>query len=281
MMDKRKAQSIIIMIVALILAALFMLSSMKKYADDVDDNLYEASTQNLREVYGQLNQKFLTIVQMQWNQLEMTADFISEADNDVDKVSAYLGKWNEEWKYTEFYFFRDDSSYYRLDGASGYLMTGSAWKTLVLDRQNVVFDGSMPGGEALTFFAVPVEPSEIAGFKYCAVAIAYDTDALNRELGVTAYDKHSSSYMVYENGDIALKAIESIDIGSNVLYYLKRQNSSAAPTPRSARTSRPAWRAKPSAQSAARTFTSHISRWACRTGRLYRLCRYQWQIPAR
>ena len=221
-MDKRKVQSIIIMIVALILAALFMLSSMKNYADDVGDNLYEASTQNLREVYGQLNQKFLTIVQMQWNQLEMTADFISEADNDVDKVSAYLGKWNEEWKYTEFYFFRDDSSYYRLDGASGYLMTGSAWKTLVLDRQNVVFDGSMPGGEALTFFAVPVEPSEIAGFKYCAVAIAYDTDALNRELGVTAYDKHSSSYMVYENGDIALKAIESIDIGSNVLYYLKK-----------------------------------------------------------
>ncbi len=222
MMDKRKAQSIIIMIVALILAALFMLSIMKNYADDVGDNLYEASTQNLREVYGQLNQKFLTIVQMQWKQLEMTADFISEADNDVDKVSAYLGKWNEEWKYTEFYFFRDDSSYYRLDGASGYLMTGSAWKTLVLDRQNVVFDGSMPGGEALTFFAVPVEPSEIAGFKYCAVAIAYDTDALNRELGVTAYDKHSSSYMVYENGDIALKAIESIDIGSNVLYYLKK-----------------------------------------------------------
>lgn len=222
MMDKRKVQSIIIMIVALILAALFMLSSMKNYADDVGDNLYEASTQNLREVYGQLNQKFLTIVQMQWNQLEMTADFISEADNDVDKVSAYLGKWNEEWKYTEFYFFRDDSSYYRLDGASGYLMTGSAWKTLVLDRQNVVFDGSMPGGEALTFFAVPVEPGEIAGFKYCAVAIAYDTDALNRELGVTAYDKHSSSYMVYDNGDIALKAIESIDIGSNVLYYLKK-----------------------------------------------------------
>ena len=69
---------------------------------------------------------------------------------------------------------------------------------------------------------MPVEPNEIAGFKYCAVAIAYDTDALNRELGVTAYDKHSSSYMVYENGDIALKAIESIDIGSNVLYYLKK-----------------------------------------------------------
>ena len=221
-MDKRKEQSIILMAVSLILAALFMLISMQNYADDVGDNLYEASTQNLREVYGQLNQKFLTIVQMQWNQLEMTADFISEADNDVDKVSAYLGKWNEEWKYTEFYFFRDDSSYYRLDGASGYLMTGSAWKTLVLDRQNVVFDGSMPGGEALTFFAVPVEPGEIAGFKYCAVAIAYDTDALNRELGVTAYDKHSSSYMVYDNGDIALKAIESIDIGSNVLYYLKK-----------------------------------------------------------
>ena len=221
-MDKRKEQSIILMAVSLILAALFMLISMQNYADDVGDNLYEASTQNLREVYGQLNQKFLTTVQMQWNQLEMTADFISEADNDVDKVSAYLGKWNEEWKYTEFYFFRDDSSYYRLDGASGYLMTGSAWKTLVLDRQNVVFDGSMPGGEALTFFAVPVEPGEIAGFKYCAVAIAYDTDALNRELGVTAYDKHSSSYMVYDNGDIALKAIESIDIGSNVLYYLKK-----------------------------------------------------------
>ncbi|MCI5550738.1 MAG: hypothetical protein MR418_05760 [Clostridiales bacterium] len=150
-MDKRKEQSIILMAVSLILAALFMLISMQNYTDDVGDNLYEASTQNLREVYGQLNQKFLTIVQMQWNQLEMTADFISEADNDVDKVSAYLGKWNEEWKYTEFYFFRDDSSYYRLDGASGYLMTGSAWKTLVLDRQNVVFDGSMPGGEALTF----------------------------------------------------------------------------------------------------------------------------------
>ena len=105
-MDKRKIKSIILIIAVLILAAFFMIISMKNYAADVSDNLYESSTQNLREVYGQLNQKFLTIAQMQWNQLKMSADFIDEAEGNVDDVRAYLEKWNDEWKYTDFYFFQ-------------------------------------------------------------------------------------------------------------------------------------------------------------------------------
>ena len=53
------------------------------------------------------------------------------------------------------------------------------------------------------------------------IVVSYNTDSINRELGIKAFAKDTSSYIVYANGDIVLKSEGSMDTGGNIFYHLK------------------------------------------------------------
>ena len=106
-------------------------------------------------------------------------------------------------------------------GRRGYLELGNTWKSLVINRESVIVDGSNPGSDEVMFFAIPVDPAYINGFSYSSIAVSYNTDSINRELGIKAFAKDTSSYIVYANGDIVLKSEGSMDTGGNIFYHLK------------------------------------------------------------
>lgn len=191
------------------------------YSVKVKRELYEISSRNLNEVYTQVSEKFMQITQQQWKLLGMTGDFINEADENVEDVRTFLNEWKNEWHYTEFYFIDDDCNYLSSAGKRGYLELGNTWKSLVVNRESVIVDGSLPGSDEVMFFAIPVEPAHINGFSYSSIAVSYNTENINKELGVKAFAKDTSSYIVYANGDVVLKSDGSMDIGGNIFYHLK------------------------------------------------------------
>ena len=191
------------------------------YSDNVKKELYETSSRNLNEVYKQVSEKFLQITGQQWKLLGMTGDFINEADGNEEDIRSFLNEWKNEWHYTEFYFVDDDCNYLSSAGRRGYLELGNTWKSLVINRESVIVDGSNPGSDEVMFFAIPVDPAYINGFSYSSIAVSYNTDSINRELGIKAFAKDTSSYIVYANGDIVLKSEGSMDTGGNIFYHLK------------------------------------------------------------
>lgn len=191
------------------------------YSVKVKMELYETSSRNLNEVYTQVSEKFMQITQQQWKLLGMTGDFINEADENVEDVRTFLNEWKNEWHYTEFYFIDDDCNYLSSAGKRGYLELGNTWKSLVVNRESVIVDGSLPGSDEVMFFAIPVEPAHINGFSYSSIAVSYNTENINKELGVKAFAKDTSSYIVYANGNVVLKSDGSMDIGGNIFYHLK------------------------------------------------------------
>lgn len=191
------------------------------YSVKVKRELYETSSRNLNEVYTQVSEKFMQITQQQWKLLGMTGDFINEADENVEDVRTFLNEWKNEWHYTEFYFIDDDCNYLSSAGKRGYLELGNTWKSLVVNRESVIVDGSLPGSDEVMFFAIPVEPAHINGFSYSSIAVSYNTENINKELGVKAFAKDTSSYIVYANGDVVLKSEGSMDTGGNIFYHLK------------------------------------------------------------
>ena len=199
---------------------------MLNYSITVKRELYETSLKNLNEVYTQVSEKFMQITGQQWNLLGMTGDYIDEAGENIDSISKFLTEWKNEWHYTEFYFIDDACNYLSSSGKKGYLELGNTWKSLVIDRKNVVVDGSLPGSDEVMFFAIPVQPAYISGFKYSSIAVSYNTEAINKELGVKAFSKDTSSYVIYANGDIVLKSEGSMDIGGNIFYHLKNADIS-------------------------------------------------------
>ena len=199
---------------------------MLNYSITVRRELYETSSKNLNEVYTQVSEKFMQITGQQWNLLGMTGDYIDEAGENIDSISKFLAEWKNEWHYTEFYFIDDACNYLSSSGKKGYLELGNTWKSLVVDRKNVVVDGSLPGSDEVMFFAIPVQPADASGFKYSSIAVSYNTEAINKELGVKAFSNDTSSYVIYDNGDIVLKSEGSMDIGGNIFYHLKNADIS-------------------------------------------------------
>lgn len=199
---------------------------MLNYSITVRRELYETSSKNLNEVYTQVSEKFMQITGQQWNLLGMTGDYIDEAGENIDSISKFLTEWKNEWHYTEFYFIDDACNYLSSSGKKGYLELGNTWKSLVIDRKNVVVDGSLPGSDEVMFFAIPVQPAYISGFKYSSIAVSYNTEAINKELGIKAFSKDTSSYVIYANGDIVLKSEGGMDIGGNIFYHLKNADIS-------------------------------------------------------
>ena len=199
---------------------------MLNYSIKVKKELYETSSRNLNEVYTQVSEKFMQITEQQWKLLGMTGDYIDEAGENIDDIRSFLTEWKNEWHYTEFYFIDDDCNYLSSAGKKGYLELGNTWKSLVVDRKSVVVDGSLPGSDEVMFFAIPVEKADVNGFEYSSIAVSYNTEAINKELGVKAFSKDTSSYIVYANGDIVLKSEGSMDIGGNVFYHLKNADIS-------------------------------------------------------
>lgn len=191
------------------------------YSVNVKKELYETSSRNLNEVYKQVSEKFLQITGQQWKLLRMTGDFINEADGNEEDIRSFLNEWKNEWHYTEFYFVDDDCNYLSSAGRRGYLELGNTWKSLVINRESVIVDGSNPGSDEVMFFAIPVDLAYINGFSYSSIAVSYNTDSINRELGIKAFAKDTSSYIVYANGDIVLKSEGSMDTGGNIFYHLK------------------------------------------------------------
>ena len=51
-----------------------------------------------------------------------------------------------------FDFIDDACNYLSSSGKKGYLELGNTWKSLVIDRKNVVVDGSLPGSDEVMFF---------------------------------------------------------------------------------------------------------------------------------
>ena len=209
--------AICIVIVVFAFVGIIMLN----YSVNMRRKLYETSSDNLNEVYTQVSEKFMQLTDQQWKLLGMTGDYIDEADADIEDIEQFLAKWKKEWHFTEFYFLNDNCKYLSASGRTGYLELGNAWNSLVVEKQNVVVDGSLPGSDEVMFFAIPVNKSSTEGFEYDSIAVSYNTEDINKELGVTAFADKTSSYIVYANGDTVLQATGSDDIGRNIFYYLR------------------------------------------------------------
>lgn len=221
MRKNESAKGFIAAICMVIVVFVFVGIIMLNYSVNMRRKLYETSSDNLNEVYTQVSDKFIQLTDQQWKLLGMTGDYIDEADADIEDIEHFLVKWKKEWHFTEFYFLNDNCQYLSASGRTGYLELGNAWNSLVVEKQNVVVDGSLPGSDEVMFFAIPVNESSMEGFEYGSIAVSYNTEDINKELGVTAFADKTSSYIVYANGDTVLQATGSDDIGRNIFYYLR------------------------------------------------------------
>lgn len=213
-----------ILTTAIVLSITLMLSG-SLYFRFVERKIFEESTSHLTEIYAQVNSSFNALVSQNWGLLDDWGYFIDHLTmvqgSYSNELESFLLEVQKTWGFTDFYFLDSEGNYITAEGERGYLDLGPQIEDLMVKRDHVIVDGTLPEGEALTVFASPTEDGIYQGFRYSAIAISYNSVDMSNALDVASFENESECYVVYPDGRVLISASDYSDQPYNYRIYLE------------------------------------------------------------
>ena len=199
-MDMRKRIRNVILVTALPIIIIAMTLSYFKF---ISAKIHEESCNHLTEIYSQVNRSFHDMVSKNWNVLESWRPFLTET-KDPDKISTYILDQQKLWGFTDFYFISENGDFRTTDGKSGRLELKGQLPRLILDRQSVVQEVTLPESPELMLFAIPADRGTYKDFAYRAIAVSYTNSDLISALEISSFGGRSDSYVIYSDGRVLI-----------------------------------------------------------------------------
>ncbi len=191
------------------------------YFNFISRQIYEDSTNHLQEIYGQVNRSFGVFIENNWKLLESWDRHFNQPD-DVDEASAvnFMTEEQANWGFSEFFLISPDRTFMTMDGTVYDMALEGAWDNLTQNREPVVAGETLPDGQAVTMFAIPVSPEEYMGFKFDAIAVSYNNEDMINSLNVDAFGGKANCFVVHDEGNVLLSTQSGGNVFSNYLVYL-------------------------------------------------------------
>lgn len=203
---KRKISNRYIIILGVVIAVVAgaSVATLFGFSNIISNNLFEASSKNIEQIYEEVAENLKTITQSRWNYLEQAGEYmyISNVVNDKDDAKQYIANLKERCGFSDFYLLSDSGNYITLDGGSGYIELGDELFSLIDDGENIVVDGSLPERDNMFFYAVKTKAGIYEDFNYTAVSFGYDLEAISGVLAVDAFEGKSDAYLIRANGRV-------------------------------------------------------------------------------
>ena len=156
------------------------------YFSFISERIYKDSTDNLEEIYSQVNRSFGMFMERNWGLLDSWDNSLSLADEDDIKFADFIADEKEYWGFSDFYFISSDGGYISIEGTEGKIDTDEEWSELIKNKEPIMSEAS-PEGQAVTIFAVPADKGEYKGFGYDAIAVSYTNADMASSLNVDAF----------------------------------------------------------------------------------------------
>ncbi|MCM1561473.1 MAG: response regulator [Butyrivibrio sp.] len=196
------------------------------YSRFASRQIFLESVDHLDEIYTQVNATFRSTITKNWRLLCSWRNYIADtAETDPDTLYTFIEEEKTDWHFTTFYFLSDDGNYMTGQGNTGYLDLGSSLERLVVDRENIVVDGTLPSDQQITIFAVPVEPGTYCGFAYTAIGISFNSEDMTNSLSINTFAGQSDCFILYSDGRVLFSSRSGDDQPYNLLAHLQKQAS--------------------------------------------------------
>lgn len=222
---KKNKKNIISFIVISLLCLLFLgsaLSVFLVFGNAISTNLFDASSQNIEQIYEGVGETLKVMTESRFNYLSQAGDYIYMANmsNGQEEIKEYILDLKTKCGFSDFYLLNESGNYITLTGESGYIELGDDLFKLIDEDEDIVVDGSLPNRENMFFYASKTKASTYNDFSYVAVAFGYDLNAISKAMQVDAFEGQSDAYLVRDNGRVGANVgISNIYI-RNVLSFL-------------------------------------------------------------
>lgn len=188
-----------LMIAAALIVVLSMLLYL--YVNVANDKIFQSSSISLQELYGNINDNFLSHTQKQWNMLETVRPLL-ETHNSMSNPE-YLTDLQKIWKFTDFFFIDKSGNYITGDGTTGYFSYGKAYHNLFEKGEKIVLNASDSLRGVITLFAIPAVGSW-QNQEYTAIAVGYDRIQVKNLIGSSVYEGKTETFISLSDGSVVL-----------------------------------------------------------------------------
>ena len=213
-MARKNLQGAVIISAALFLVILISFG----YYRFTSRQIFQESESHLEEIYAQINSTFRSTISKNWRLLRSWKRYISDAD--PEELTAFIQEETEDWHFTSFYFLANDGRYMTDQGETGVLTLGESLDRLTIDQENIVVDASLPSGEQITVFAVPIAKGQYQGFDYAAIAISFNPSDMTESLSINAFSGAAECFILYPDGKILFSSRQNDEQPCNLMTYL-------------------------------------------------------------
>ena len=158
---------------------------------------------HLTEVFHQSDKMLRELTNKNLTYLHMWGEYLQGTSSE-EKIRDYIEKAQEEAGFLEFYFLADDGSYKMVTGETGSLGVQENFTNEIQQGKDVITNAAIPGKAQLLVFASPMAPGNYQGFKYDAIAIAYENADIVNVLDISAFNGNAKSYVVHPDGRVVV-----------------------------------------------------------------------------
>ena len=218
----KKKDGFILVAVTMVVISLCLI-----YFKVVSNLIYNESSNHLYEIYDQINDDFSGLADKNWNMLEdwnYCIQNIIDSGKD-DNIKEYIDVKQSIWNFTDFYFLNRDGKYVTSHGKRGYLDFNNQLENVMVKKQRIVIDGTLPGGDNLVIFVVPVKVGVYKKFKYQAIAIGYNNKDFEKVIRVKAFENEAECYITYPDGRVIMEANKEDNKVYNAIATLERKGA--------------------------------------------------------
>lgn len=211
---KRITAAIIVLILGTILTGF-------EYSRFVGKTVYQESVSHLDEVLGQSNKMLNELVSKNMTYLHMCDEYLNGA-SDKNDFTNYMEKGKQEIGFSNFYFLTSEGKYKTLTGKTGYLGIQGNLESQINRGDDIVMNAVLPGKPQMIVFVCPKGSGVYQGFKYDAIAFAYNNSDIVKALNISSFDGEAVSYAVHSDGRIAIdNSKDSWDVAYNFIAVLR------------------------------------------------------------
>ena len=174
-----------------------------RYYSFVSQTIYEESISHLTEIFHQANRSLNNLMGRNWTNMHMWADYLQDVSDEKD-IDAFIARAKEETGFTDFYFISRKGNYHTASDETGYLDLKNELSELIVHGEDMVINSVIPGKPQIMVFATPAAKGTYKGFEYEAIAVGFNNSDLVNALEISAFDGHSSSYVIHSDGRVVV-----------------------------------------------------------------------------
>ena len=201
---------------AFIAAFLAIALTVSQYFKFVSETVYEESVSHLTEVFHQSDNMLRELANKNLTYLHMWGEYLKDTSSE-DEIRDYIEKAQEDAGFLYFYFLSADGDYKMVSGEAGYLGLQENFENKIQQGNDVITNAVVPGKSQMLVFVSPKAHGSYQGFKYDAIAIAYENADIVNVLDISAFNGKAKSYVLHPDGRVVID--HSLESWGNVYNF--------------------------------------------------------------